>query len=419
MKLVTNGRDLRHLESTVPTDSLVLADGSMWSHAATLGTRNKGGSEFCIDQKCIENFVKVFTSGYPQKIPVDYNHASTTSDPIAVGLGYQGNAPKAGDVLELRGVFSAEDFTGDLKAAAEKLSAQAGRELGDKRNLGLWMRWKPTGRALNAIKAGEYTELSIAFDDDLPHNVNGEGQGPGLWAVALLNTPFLDDMLPVAASRDGRQAAAPPLREGSMTKLTLLSVAGAVLGKALTSDDEALVELNALGPQIKELAQLRELREILGAEFDGEKDPGKLTVKVRELKAQIKTAQDAAAEQKKTAIKTTVDATIKQYENAIASVPLRTMFAKNLTAELEADKKLEDTETLKTIKSLGTASQFVQQSAGDGGGAGVPDDVKIDARAKELMASDSSLKALTEKNWLEGYKAATKQAARELSAKSA
>jgi phage I-like protein len=64
------------------------------------------------------------------------------------------------------------------------------------------MRWKPTARALAAIKAGEYTELSIAFDEDIPNNVDGEGQGFGLWAVALSTRPFLDDMLPVAASRD-------------------------------------------------------------------------------------------------------------------------------------------------------------------------------------------------------------------------
>jgi hypothetical protein len=141
----------------------------------------------------------VFTNGYPKKVPVDYEHASTTDDPEVRKLRAQGLVPKAGDVVELRGVFSSEDFTGDLKSAAEKLSAQAQRPLDDPRNLGLWMRWKPTSRALNAIKAGEYTELSIAFDEDLPRNTDGAGQGPGLWAVALLNTPFLDDMLPVAA----------------------------------------------------------------------------------------------------------------------------------------------------------------------------------------------------------------------------
>jgi hypothetical protein len=63
---------------SLTNDPLVAADGTLWSHAATLGTRYKG-EEFCIDRACVENFVKVFTSGYPQKIPVDYEHGSTTA----------------------------------------------------------------------------------------------------------------------------------------------------------------------------------------------------------------------------------------------------------------------------------------------------------------------------------------------------
>jgi hypothetical protein len=401
-KLLANDRELRVLESVVPSDSLILPDQSLWSHAATFGARNKGGEEFTIDKAVVENFIKVFTSGYPQKIPVDYNHASTTSDPIARTAGYNGQAPKAGDVLELRGVFSAADFTGDLKAAAEKLSAQAGRSLDDSRNLGLWMRWKPTGRALMAIKAGEYTELSIAFDDDLPHNVNGEGQGPGLWAVALLNRPFLDDMLPVAASRDtGRSPAAPASREGSMTKLTVLSVAAAVLGKAITSDDEALTELSALGPKLTELKAATDFRDVVTAEFENEKDPVKVVAKVRELRSQVKTATDAAAEQKKTAIKTTVEATIKSYEKALGSVPLRAMMTRNLTEELEKGIELEKTETLTTLKTLGTASQFTQSSAGDAGGrtgAQASDDEKYTALVEEKLKTDDECKELRKTN---------------------
>ena len=41
--------------------------------------------------------------------------------------------------------------------------------------------------------------LDATFDEDIPHNTDEKGQGFGLWAVALLNRPFLDDMLPVAA----------------------------------------------------------------------------------------------------------------------------------------------------------------------------------------------------------------------------
>jgi hypothetical protein len=113
MKLVMAGRELLHYEFSVPSDSLVMADGTIWSHAATLGTRFKGDA-FSIDRDVVENFVKVFTSGYPRKVPVDYEHASTTDDPEVRKLRAKGEVPKAGDVAELRGVFSAADFTGDL-----------------------------------------------------------------------------------------------------------------------------------------------------------------------------------------------------------------------------------------------------------------------------------------------------------------
>jgi hypothetical protein len=45
----------------------------MWSHAATLGTRYKNGF-FTIDKPTIENFIRVFKTGYPQKVCVDYEH---------------------------------------------------------------------------------------------------------------------------------------------------------------------------------------------------------------------------------------------------------------------------------------------------------------------------------------------------------
>jgi hypothetical protein len=397
---------------TVSGESLVLADGTLWSHAATLGTRFKG-TEFTIDQPCVENFVKVFTTGYPQKIPVDYDHGSTTPDPDIKKLRVQGQVPKAGDVLELRGVFSATEFTGDLKAAAEKLSVQAGRPLDDPRNLGLWMRWKPTARALQAIKAGEYTELSIAFDDDLPHNVDGSGQGPGLWAVALLNTPFLDDMLPVAASRSEPPPARPASPERSSMKLTALSVAAALLGRAITSEDEALQELNNLGPHLKELGIMREYRDIVGAEFNGEKDPAKVVTSIRALRNELKTAQDAAAEQKKLGVKAAVDATIKSYEKAIGTVALRAMLTRELTRELEAGTELEKTETMKTLKELAPDRKFAQSAGPDIGGAATDDDEKLHARAKEILATDPELKALSATNYGEAYKRATSRAYQE------
>jgi hypothetical protein len=186
-----------------------------------------------------------------------------------------------------------------------------------------------------------------------------------------------------------------------------------VLGKAITSEDDALTELSALGPQLAELRTLREYSAVVTAELDGEKDAAKAAVKIRELKAAVKTATDAANEQKKVSIKTQVDATMKQYEKGL-TVPLKEMLSGNLQAELEAGTELEKTKTIATLKSLKPLGIFEQSAAGDAGGAGKDDDAKIAARAEELLEKDASLKSLASRDWSEAYKRATAQAAREL-----
>lgn len=373
-------------------EGLVLADGTIWSHAATLGTRTKG-TEFTIGAAECTNAVKVFTTGSPQKIPVDYDHGSTTNDPEIRKLRAQGGVPKAGDVLELKAVLSVADFTGELKTAAEKLSAQVGRSLDDSRNLGIWMRWKPTARALQSIKAGEYTELSIAFDEDLPNNVDGKGQGFGLWAVALLNCPFLDDMLPVAASRDtDPPPARPASREGQIMKVNLLTALAAVIAVPVTTEEEAVTELQRLQP---EMTRHREFATVIGTEL-AETDPVKAVKKIRELRAEVETFKATAKAAATAAAKTTAESTIKEYEKQINSVPLRAMLLRQLTGELENGKKLEESETLATLKSLPKTAQFSQSTGGDVG-EGLEDDQKLDATARELMTTNPRLKALVAK----------------------
>jgi nitrogen regulatory protein PII-like uncharacterized protein len=419
-KLVMDGRQLRHFEVDFKLDgeSLVLGDGTIWSHAAVMGDFVYG-SEFSIDQKTIENFVKVFTLGYPQKIPVDYEHASTTDNPEVTRLRAQGRVPKAGDVTELKGVFSVDDFTGELKAAAEKMAAKAGRPLEDPRNLGLWMRWKPTAQALAAIKAGEYTELSIAFDSDWPHKNTGEGQGPAILAVGLVTRPFLDEMLSVAASGDGHPAPgkkpdATPSHERPVMNQKLISLVAALRGKSVATEDEAIVELTAHQSELIEFRALVPFRDVISAEFSNEKDPAKIVTTIRDLRAKVASAETAAKEAKTKELKATVDATMEKHK-AKLTVPLRALMATQLTSELEAGTKLEETQTVKALESLKTLGIFEQNAASDVGGAGTDDDVKIDARATELLDTDPRLKALAARSGRhEAYKEAVVQAGREL-----
>jgi hypothetical protein len=186
--------------SLLAGESLVLADGTIWSHAATLGTRVKGDSSRSTARPSR-------TSSKSSQRAIRRRSPSTTSTARRrriprSKLRAQGQVPKAGDVLELRGVFSVADFTGDLKAAAEKLSAQAKRPLDDPRNFGLWMRWKPTARALAGDQGRRVLRALDRVRRRLAAQQHGEGQGPTPPRRRLVMRPFLDDMLPVAASRD-------------------------------------------------------------------------------------------------------------------------------------------------------------------------------------------------------------------------
>ncbi|HEX5409193.1 MAG TPA: phage protease [Gemmatimonadaceae bacterium] len=167
------------------------ADGSIWSHAATFGDYVYGGETMAITPATVRNFLRVFASGYPQKVPVDYEHdtARLTGDAKQPGA-----IPKAGDILELAAVERPADLNPAMQLQVEK----AGRAVDDPRNLGLWVRWRPTPRALQLLHGREYSEMSITWYEDYPHNQTGAAQGPTIVSVALTNTPFLDGMVPIA-----------------------------------------------------------------------------------------------------------------------------------------------------------------------------------------------------------------------------
>lgn len=388
-------------------ESIMLADGTLWSHAATLGTRTKE-SPFTIDRATIDNFTRLFSSvpGF-RKVPVDYEH-STVNGATASGQPI----PRAGTVLDLKGVYAASDFTGELRTAAEKLAKANGRTLDDSRNFGLWAQWKPTARALQYIQAGEITEMSIAFGDDMPDNVTGNPQGPGLISIALTNLPFLDDMLPVAAS----QAINTPDSRGENmttpnTNSRVLAAVAALVGTAVVSDDDAVTALSAHQPEVVRLRTFsREIGEAIG-----EPDQAKALTKVKTLAADVTRYQSEAAAAKKAAIKTAVETYLTKHEKRF-TVPVRKMFSAALTKELEDGKegaKPEDTETAKAVESLPETGITDQVSAGDKGDK-AEDDVKLDQKARELMQSNPKLKKLSENDEPAAYLEALVLAEREL-----
>lgn len=392
---------------------IVRADGTIWSHGATLGTRFKG-SHFTIDQGVIENFIRVFTTGYPQKIPVDYEHGMVNG---ATDAGQP--VPKAGGVKELRGVFSVRDFDGDLKSAAEKLAERAGRPLDDARNFGLWVRWSPTARALQMIKDGEYTELSIAFLDHFEHNVTCEDQGPALVAIALTNLPFLDDMLPVAASRgDGANPGVSGQEQTDMAddrRPNMLARFAAALGKVFTTEDEAVSAAEAEITQLRtSVAQYRGLSEAVGASV-GETDPVKAAAKITELKAAAESAKTATEAAQTTAREAAADKILSKHEKRITPAT-KAFYRKTIIGELAAGTAEDKTETEKVIAALPEhgITSLRQSGADTGKDAPTDPDSVLNERALALLAENEGLKELAKTNYSGALRKALQLAQKEI-----
>jgi hypothetical protein len=147
-----------------------------------------------------------------------------------------------------------------------------------------------------------------------------------------------------------------------MTKLTALSVAAALLGRRDERRGSAH-RAEQPRPQLTELKTLREYREIVAAEFGGEKDPAKVVAKIRELRAEVKTARTPRAEQKKATIKTTVDATIKAVREGDRHGAAAQDACASGSRRARGGHELEKTETLKTLKSMSPATNLTQHAA--------------------------------------------------------
>jgi phage I-like protein len=370
-------------------------DGTLWSHAVTPGTYVKG-EEFEIGAAELTSFVANFNKGYPGKVPVDYEHG-TTNGSTSMGMA----VPKAGDVVEMHAVLSEADITPDIQASIDR-TRQEWAALGYKRDInpmGLWVRWRPTPKAHQMLKAREYTEMSIAFAMDYAHNATGEGQGPTIKAIALTNRPFVDSMASIAASADTTGAAP---RQTEQRTMKLFSAFSARAGKPITTEDEAAVELTALGNRLTsaetDLAAANTFRDAIAAEFGGEKDPTKLVAQIRNLNGKVTELTSANAASRDKEISAVVELELQRHEKKL-TVPTKKLFGDQLAAELKAGKTLADTDTVKALGSLPALNITDPQSTNASvDGKGITDDVALASRITELSANDPIISKVKDPN---------------------
>lgn len=155
-------------------------DGVVWNQLAVAGEYHghQNGS-FRFDRAVFEKIIANFQRNPDNTradggVVVDWEHASE-ADPAKLA---HGGAPAAGFIRAL---------------------AIRGNEL--------WAAIKWLSKAREQVKTGEYKRISpvVAFKSADPKT--GENIGPELRSAGLTNGPFLQGMQPLAARRDGGQAA--------------------------------------------------------------------------------------------------------------------------------------------------------------------------------------------------------------------
>lgn len=373
-------------------DAITLPDGTIWSHAAALGTYEHPKGRFTIDEKMLRHFVANFETGYPAKVPVDYDHGTTS------GIA-DGTTPvrKAGDIAEMRAVLAAADMTPEIKAVVDKYKARRAElkiKSKEPSEFGLWVRWLPTTRGLDTVKSREYTEMSISFVDSLVDNKGGI-QGPTILAVALTNTPFLDEMIPIAASRAvGGSAADSASRISDVpTSNRLLLALSALLGKGVETDDDAVTELASLRTKVAEVNALSNFRTAIATEFNGEQSADKIVADVKALRAKVTAAETAQKDTLKKTALARAEAIVKPHENKLLA-PERAYYVKQLAAELETGKDEKDCEIVKVLEAKTGLKLLSGQNSAVDEGRGIDEETAIAAKAEELKASDPEIKAL-------------------------
>jgi phage I-like protein len=272
--------------------------------------------------------------------------------------------------VEMHAVLSEADITPDIQASIDR-TRQEWAALGYKRDInpmGLWVRWRPTPKAHQMLKAREYTEMSIAFAMDYAHNATGEGQGPTIKAIALTNRPFVDSMASIAASADTTGAAP---RQTEQRTMKLFSAFSARAGKPITTEDEAAVELTALGNRLTsaetDLAAANTFRDAIAAEFGGEKDPTKLVAQIRNLNGKVTELTSANAASRDKEISAVVELELQRHEKKLGSLP-----ALNITDPQSTNASVD--------------------------GKGITDDVALASRITELSANDPIISKVKDPN---------------------
>lgn len=151
----------------------------IWNQLAKIGSfRGHAAGPFELTPVIFDEIVRNFRATQNQKIPIDFEHASE-QDPTQGSIPHQG-APAQGWIVDL-----------DNRGTA-----------------GLWglVEWLEPARTY--VREGKYKFFSPAIRFGTKDRVTGQPIGARMTSGALTNNPFLDGMMPLAASDRGEGPAA-------------------------------------------------------------------------------------------------------------------------------------------------------------------------------------------------------------------
>lgn len=196
--------EVRHMSdksiqcASVEIDRTLLDDGPteggppklVWNQLTKLGSfRGHPAGPFEITPQINQEIMRNFRATHNQKIPIDFEHASE-QDPAAGSIPSEG-APAQGWIHDL-----------DERGPA-----------------GLWglVEWLEPLRGY--IKAGKYKFFSPAIRFGAKDRVTGQPIGARMTSGAATNSPFLDGMMPLAASDRGTGS---PVATSTETRMTVV-----------------------------------------------------------------------------------------------------------------------------------------------------------------------------------------------------
>lgn len=261
------------------------SDGEVWIQLAKPGEfRGHGQGAFRLDSSVFSTLIDNFRANENGEIPIDFEHASEMP-PQAGSIPFSG-APAQGWIRDLK--------------------VQDG-------NLMALVKWGELAR--DYIRKGEYKYISPAIRWKSKDRKTGAERGATLTSAGLTNQPFLDGMMPLAASDKNLIAGCRMASDAEASSLSTVA-------RCYSSDEYMpairaalkLPELATASEMSEHIVRLREHLEAAGWDANGISHGVKLADYLLPLRELVKPSMGTTWEQVIDLVEDLIDAALDEHE---------------------------------------------------------------------------------------------------------